>query len=52
MAEYIIELRETSPLKSLTDLEKIGFTSRQVHNLFKKATEGVLEKPVSASTTP
>ncbi|CAA0400185.1 unnamed protein product [Arabidopsis thaliana] len=52
MADYIIELRETSPLKSLTDLEKIGFTSRQVHNLFKKATEGVLEKPVSASTTP
>ncbi|KAG7553842.1 P-loop containing nucleoside triphosphate hydrolase [Arabidopsis suecica] len=52
MAEYIIELRETSPLKSLTDLEKIGFTSRQVHNLFKKATEGILEKPVTASTTP
>ncbi|CAA7021223.1 unnamed protein product [Microthlaspi erraticum] len=52
MAEYIVELRETSPLKSLTDLEKIGFTSRQVHNLFKRATEGILEKPVSASTTP
>ncbi|KFK24747.1 hypothetical protein AALP_AA8G019300 [Arabis alpina] len=51
MAEYIIELRETSTLKSLTDLEKIGFTSRQVHNLFKKATEGILEKPVSTSTT-
>ncbi|VVB12940.1 unnamed protein product [Arabis nemorensis] len=51
MAEYIIELRETSRLKSLTDLEKIGFTSRQVHNLFKKATEGILEKPVSSSTT-
>ncbi|KAL1210899.1 Kinesin-like protein KIN-10B [Cardamine amara subsp. amara] len=52
MAEYILELRATSPLKSLTDLEKIGFTSRQVHYLFKKATEGVLEKPVPASTTP
>ncbi|KAL0736752.1 hypothetical protein Bca4012_012962 [Brassica carinata] len=29
MAEYIIELRELSPLQSLADLEKIGFTSRQ-----------------------
>ncbi|KAF8048455.1 hypothetical protein N665_2507s0004 [Sinapis alba] len=51
MAEYIVELRETSPLKSLGDLEKLGFTSRQVHNLFKRATEGILEKPVSATTT-
>ncbi|KAJ0235077.1 Kinesin-like protein KIN-10B [Hirschfeldia incana] len=42
MAEYIVELRETSPLKSLGDLEKLGFTSRQVHNLFKRATEGIL----------
>ncbi|XP_010452076.1 PREDICTED: kinesin-like protein KIN-10B isoform X2 [Camelina sativa] len=53
MADYITELRGSSPLKSLSDLEKIGFTSRQVHNLFKRATEGILEKPVSsASTTP
>ncbi|CAH8318903.1 unnamed protein product [Eruca vesicaria subsp. sativa] len=52
MAEYIVELRETSPLKSLADLEKLGFTSRQVHNLFKRATQGILEKPVSATTTP
>ncbi|KAL0842540.1 hypothetical protein Bca101_015785 [Brassica carinata] len=51
MAEYIVELRETSPLKSLADLEKLGFTSRQVHNMFKRATEGILEKPVSATTT-
>ncbi|XP_013729837.2 kinesin-like protein KIN-10B isoform X1 [Brassica napus] len=51
MADYIIELRETSPVKSLADLEKIGFTSRQVHNLFKRATEGILEKPLAASTT-
>ncbi|KAF8105071.1 hypothetical protein N665_0163s0042 [Sinapis alba] len=51
MAEYIIELRETSPVKSLADLEKIGFTSRQVHNLFRRATEGILEKPLAASTT-
>ncbi|KAF3568199.1 hypothetical protein DY000_02019955, partial [Brassica cretica] len=29
MADYIIELRETSPVKSLADLEKIGFTARQ-----------------------
>ncbi|KAF2611351.1 hypothetical protein F2Q70_00007028 [Brassica cretica] len=51
MAENIVELRETSPLKSLADLEKLGFTSRQVHNLFKRATEGILEKSVSATTT-
>uniref|UniRef100_M4CZE9 Kinesin-like protein n=1 Tax=Brassica campestris TaxID=3711 RepID=M4CZE9_BRACM len=51
MADYIIELRETSPVKSLADLEKLGFTSRQVHNLFKRATEGILEKPLAASTT-
>ncbi|KAG6430430.1 hypothetical protein SASPL_108497 [Salvia splendens] len=30
MANYIIELRETSPLKSLGDLEKIGLSSKQV----------------------
>ncbi|CAN8237508.1 unnamed protein product [Cochlearia groenlandica] len=52
MAEYIVELRETSPLISLSDLEKIGFTSKQVHNLLRKATQGVLEKPISATTTP
>ncbi|KAL3531816.1 hypothetical protein ACH5RR_005337 [Cinchona calisaya] len=30
MADYITELRETSPLKSLNDLEKIGLSSKQV----------------------
>ncbi|GFQ07339.1 kinesin-like protein kif22 [Phtheirospermum japonicum] len=29
IAEYIVELRETSPLKSLGDLEKIGLSSKQ-----------------------
>ncbi|KAK6140296.1 hypothetical protein DH2020_025992 [Rehmannia glutinosa] len=44
IAEYIVELRETSPLKSLGDLEKIGLSSKQVHNMFGKATRGLLEK--------
>ncbi|KAJ8532938.1 hypothetical protein K7X08_015827 [Anisodus acutangulus] len=42
MAEYIIELRETSPMKSLDDLEKIGLSSKQVNNLFRWAARGVL----------
>ncbi|KAM3340890.1 kinesin-like protein KIN-10C [Capsicum galapagoense] len=42
MAEYIIDLRETSPMRSLDDLEKIGLTSKQVHNLFRWAARGVL----------
>ncbi|CAN4116971.1 unnamed protein product [Withania somnifera] len=42
MAEYIIDLRDTSPMKSLDDLEKIGLTSKQVHNLFRWAAKGVL----------
>ncbi|KAI3473210.1 hypothetical protein Pfo_030502 [Paulownia fortunei] len=46
IAEYIIELRETSPLKSLGDLEKIGLSSKQVHNMFGRAARGVLEKSV------
>ncbi|KAL0338312.1 UNVERIFIED_CONTAM: Kinesin-like protein KIN-10B [Sesamum angustifolium] len=44
IAEYIIELRETSPLKSLGDLEKTGLSSKQVHNMFGRAARGVLEK--------
>ncbi|XP_057778908.1 kinesin-like protein KIN-10C [Salvia miltiorrhiza] len=43
MADYIIELRETSPLKSLGDLEKIGLSSKQVHNMFGRAARGLLE---------
>ncbi|GER28605.1 kinesin-like protein [Striga asiatica] len=46
LAEYIIELRAASPLKSLDDLEKIGLSSKQVHNMFGKATSGLLEKLV------
>uniref|UniRef100_A0A165ZV97 Kinesin motor domain-containing protein n=1 Tax=Daucus carota subsp. sativus TaxID=79200 RepID=A0A165ZV97_DAUCS len=30
MATYILELRESSPIKSLDDLEKIGLSSKQV----------------------
>ncbi|CAI9760758.1 unnamed protein product [Fraxinus pennsylvanica] len=43
MASYIIEQREISPLKSLNDLEKIGLTSKQVHNMFGRAARGVFE---------
>ncbi|KAL7095616.1 hypothetical protein ACP275_10G035400 [Erythranthe tilingii] len=42
IAEYIVELRETSPLKSLGDLEKIGLSSKQVHNMFGRAARGLL----------
>ncbi|GAV69456.1 Kinesin domain-containing protein/HHH_3 domain-containing protein [Cephalotus follicularis] len=41
LAEYIVELRETSPLKSLSDLQKIGLSSKQVNNLFTKAARGI-----------
>ncbi|KAL8483907.1 hypothetical protein ACS0TY_026553 [Phlomoides rotata] len=41
-AEYIIELRETCPLKCLGDLEKIGLSTKQVQNLFGRAARGLL----------
>ncbi|XP_057436970.1 kinesin-like protein KIN-10B [Lotus japonicus] len=43
MAEYIIGLREESPLKSLSDLEKIGLSSKQAHNLFTKAAKKLFD---------
>ncbi|KAL6987616.1 hypothetical protein U1Q18_013362 [Sarracenia purpurea var. burkii] len=43
MAEYIIELRETSPLKSLSDLEKIGLSYKQVHNMFNRTARGLFD---------
>ncbi|XP_039009030.1 kinesin-like protein KIN-10B [Hibiscus syriacus] len=43
MTEYIIELRETSPLESLSDLEKIGLSSKQVYNLFSRAAKGIIK---------
>ncbi|CAJ1799007.1 unnamed protein product [Sphenostylis stenocarpa] len=43
MAEYIIDLREESPLKSLNDLEKIGLSTKQAHNLFTKAAKKLFE---------
>lgn len=42
-AEYIIELRETSPLKTLNDLEKIGLSSKQVHHMFCRAARGIFQ---------
>ncbi|XWS43719.1 hypothetical protein CRYUN_Cryun16bG0127700 [Craigia yunnanensis] len=52
MTEYIIELRETSPLKSLSDLEKIGLSSKQVYNLFSKAAKGIFDRPEIATPRP
>ncbi|GAU21849.1 hypothetical protein TSUD_176950 [Trifolium subterraneum] len=49
MAEYIIELREESPLKSLTDLEKIGLSLKQAHNLFTKAAKKLFEDKAEES---
>ncbi|KAA8516428.1 hypothetical protein F0562_016721 [Nyssa sinensis] len=43
MADYILELRETTPLKTLTDLEKIGLSSKQVHYMFGRAAKGLFD---------
>nr|XP_019706518.2 kinesin-like protein KIN-10C isoform X2 [Elaeis guineensis] len=42
-AEYILELREHTPrpLKSLSDLEKIGLSSKQVNGMFRRAARGI-----------
>ncbi|KAI4356474.1 hypothetical protein L6164_000496 [Bauhinia variegata] len=48
-AKYIIELREESPIKSLNDLEKIGLSSKQAHNLFKKAARTLFEDKAESS---
>ncbi|KAJ8899914.1 hypothetical protein K2173_019618 [Erythroxylum novogranatense] len=48
-AEYIIELRETSPLKSLRDLAKIGLSTKQVYNIFNQAARGIFDRE---SATP
>ncbi|XP_010685130.1 kinesin-like protein KIN-10B [Beta vulgaris subsp. vulgaris] len=40
-AEYIVELRESSPLQSLSDLEKIGLSSKQVQYMFNKAAKDI-----------
>ncbi|KAF8402911.1 hypothetical protein HHK36_011003 [Tetracentron sinense] len=42
-AEYIMELRETSPLKSLCDLEYIGLSSKQVHGMFRRTARGIFD---------
>ncbi|EOY07527.1 hypothetical protein SCA6_001493 [Theobroma cacao] len=52
MTEYILELRVTSPLKSLSDLEKIGLSSKQVYNLFSKAVKGIFNRPEIATPGP
>ncbi|KAL6133235.1 hypothetical protein ACLB2K_065472 [Fragaria x ananassa] len=49
-ADYILELRETSPLQSLNDLEKVGLSSKQIHNLFNKAAIGIFDQ--QGYTTP
>ncbi|KAK6942949.1 Kinesin motor domain [Dillenia turbinata] len=40
-AEYILELRETNPISSLDDLEKIGLSSKQAQKLFNRAAKGI-----------
>ncbi|KAF5750943.1 kinesin-like protein KIF22-A [Tripterygium wilfordii] len=47
MAGYIVDLRETSPLKSLIDLEKIGLSSKQVYNIFRRAATGIFDRKES-----
>ncbi|XP_030449812.1 kinesin-like protein KIN-10B [Syzygium oleosum] len=42
-ADYILELRDSSPLKSLDDLEKIGLSSKQVHNMFGRVARDAFE---------
>ncbi|OVA05915.1 Kinesin [Macleaya cordata] len=42
-AEYIVELRETSPLKSLSDLENIGLSSKQVNDIFRRTARGIFD---------
>ncbi|MED6185574.1 hypothetical protein PIB30_058425 [Stylosanthes scabra] len=49
MAEYILDLRKESPLKSLSDLEKIGLSSKQAHNLFTKAAKNLFEDKATDS---
>ncbi|VFQ97488.1 unnamed protein product [Cuscuta campestris] len=42
LADYILELREGSPLKTLNDLEKLGLSLKQVKNLFGNAAKVLL----------
>ncbi|XP_050214479.1 kinesin-like protein KIN-10B isoform X2 [Mercurialis annua] len=52
MAEYIVELREDSPLKALSDLEKLGLSSKQAQNMFSKAARGIFDRLEVVPTTP
>ncbi|KAK1271640.1 Kinesin-like protein FLA10 [Acorus gramineus] len=42
-ADYILELREETPQPfiSLSDLEKIGLSSKQVHDMIRRAARGI-----------
>nr|XP_018682614.1 PREDICTED: kinesin-like protein KIN-10C [Musa acuminata subsp. malaccensis] len=42
-AEYILDLREETPnpMKSLSDLEKIGLSSKQVHDMFRRTAREI-----------
>lgn len=51
LADYIFELREKSPVKSLSDLEKIGLSTKQAHNLFSKAAKGIFDATPSCQET-
>ncbi|XP_022018826.1 kinesin-like protein KIN-10C isoform X1 [Helianthus annuus] len=43
MADYILELRDETPLKSLNDLEKIGLSSKQVAIMFGRTAKGLFD---------
>ncbi|KAI9115954.1 hypothetical protein K1719_012884 [Acacia pycnantha] len=50
MAEYIIDLIAESPIKSLSDLEKIGLSSKQAYNLFTRAARTLFEDKAKDAT--
>ncbi|XP_071728120.1 kinesin-like protein KIN-10C [Rutidosis leptorrhynchoides] len=43
LADYILELRDSSPLESLNDLEKIGLSSKQVDIMFGRTAKGLFD---------
>ncbi|MCL7048526.1 hypothetical protein MKW94_012576 [Papaver nudicaule] len=42
-AQRIMELREAGPIKSLSDLENIGLSSKQVNAIFRKTARGIFD---------
>ncbi|XP_042512318.1 kinesin-like protein KIN-10B [Macadamia integrifolia] len=42
-ADYIIQIRETSPFQSLCDLEKMGLSYKQVNDIFRRAARKIFD---------